>query len=779
MDFLGGHMKKYLIISVLLTALLWTVAYVVADEGIEFDPKLEKYLLEEYDTTDLSKDFVQSIEILDVSHLDLTSAKGLEHFTNLKELDASNNLLTDSAFLKGLDNLVVLDLSFNQFKDIELSSTDIEHLDLEANQLTTINFVQSLEKLTRLNLRANNVLDLASLRNLKSLIYLNLRGNKVKDLEPLVGHNQLLNLNVRNNQIHSVEPIVHLPLDRRLYISGNEVADLSLLEDKIKDIEEVDFEIGISAPSFSVQSGAYEESFHLEFEEEDGVEVYYTLDGSKPNVNSNKYDSPIEISSDALYNQPIYSNTKTSPHREGFSFDPTDVKKAIVVTAVSYKDYEYSDPVSSTYILDPDLVIDNELPIISLTVSPRDLFDEYDGIYVPGITFNEEDFRTGNYYQRGEDFEKEAVVEFFHGNGSLNFKQNIGLRINGNYTRRLPQKSLRLYPRSEYGQSKIYYDGFDNLPYNEFNRLVLRNSGNDYNSTMLRDGLMSELVKDGNIDVQAYQPSIVLINGEYWGIHNIREKFTADYIETKYNIKEDQLVMMDVYQGGSLGFDMQVGSESDKVHYEQLVEYVEENDMSRKENVEYIETLMDIDNFLEYVAIQVYYANTDSFGNNLSLWRKKVDYNPEAPHGHDGRWRWMLFDLDFGMGYGLLRIDDDPITYNMVKHVLSDHYSMVLFRNLMENEDIQAKFINQMLTLLNSKFEPDRVKEKIDELSSNIRLEMPESITRWENIESMDSWEKNLEILYEFAERRPEIVKDHLMEEFGLTESDLSEIEQE
>ena len=63
------------------------------------------------------------------------------------------------------------------------------------------------------------------------------------------------------------------------------------------------------------------------------------------------------------------------------------------------------------------------------------------------------------------------------------------------------------------------------------------------------------------------KPSIVLINGEYWGIHNIREKFNEDYIDIKYNVKEEDLVMMSVYTESGLHFDMDVGTEKDKTHY--------------------------------------------------------------------------------------------------------------------------------------------------------------------------------------------------------------------
>src|SRR5699024_6722637 len=114
------------------------------------------------------------------------------------------------------------------------------------------------------------------------------------------------------------------------------------------------------------------------------------------------------------------------------------------------------------------------------------------------------------------------------------------------------------------------------------------------------------------------------------------------------------------------------------------------------QHIEHVQSKIDMDNFLHYVAFQVYYANTDSFSNNLMIWKKRTDYEQEAPKGHDGKWRWMLFDLDWGMGYNVLEsadYDGDPVNLNMIEHVMNDEEErMALFTQLMENEEVQQQF---------------------------------------------------------------------------------------
>lgn len=466
---------------------------------------------------------------------------------------------------------------------------------------------------------------------------------------------------------------------------------------------------------------------------------------------------------------PVQANIKTSPLHDGFNFSARDIKRAITVRAVAYDGQKYSSIRQATYILNDDLCDKNSLPIISLSINPSDLFDHDKGIYVPGRMYKEGKYGTGNYYERGRQTEKPCFIEMFHTDGTPYLSQAIGVRINGGFTRRFPQKSLRLYARSEYGQSKIYPKLFMDRPDEGFKRLVLRNAGDDRYSTMIRDGLMHELVKDRNIDVQAYRPVNVLINGEYWGIHNVREKFTKHYLKKKYHFREKEFAILKIDSHSKDGsFIVDHGDPSDQQDYHQLISFVSRSDLTVDKNLKHVKSKIDIHNFLTYVAIQVYYANTDSFSNNLMVWRKRADHLPDTPYGHDGRWRYLLYDLDWGMGYGLLNIKGDPISFNMLDHVLSKRKEMTLFRQLMTHEQTKKQFIHILMDLLRTNFATDRVQQFINRLTEQIRPAIELSINRWENIDSVKVWEQNIDNLHKFAEKRPKIVRQHLLEKFNI-----------
>lgn len=323
---------------------------------------------------------------------------------------------------------------------------------------------------------------------------------------------------------------------------------------------------------FSHKGGFYNEGFYLTLSSDDPeIQIYYTLDGSEPNLSnlngtlySHKTSYPdgnliTEESKTYLYENPIYiDDISSNPYKLGLKntrFHPhsrlpfENYFKGVVVRAKTIKEKVIS-PMSYThsYFISNENYL-NELPIISIAVNAADLFDYNKGIYVAGKiaddwwTANPSETewhggRPANYNQRGIEWEKLAHIEYFENEQHSLYNHNLGIRIHGGATRSVFYKSLRLYPRSSYGDREILdYPFFKNLnskkfsdlEINKFKRLNLRNAGNDYQNTLYRDALMHNLVEHLPFTTQAYQPIIHFINGKYWGIINMRERYDKNY----------------------------------------------------------------------------------------------------------------------------------------------------------------------------------------------------------------------------------------------------------
>jgi len=356
-------------------------------------------------------------------------------------------------------------------------------------------------------------------------------------------------------------------------------------------------------------------------------------------------------------------------------------------------------------------------------------------------------------------------IEFFNASGEQFLSQDSGVRIHGSSIRNYPQKSFRFIADDCYGQwdnfeNKFFSglcDSVENDPITNVKTLLLRNSGNNSDYPMFRDNIIHTLISHTSLDTLAYHPVLGFLNGEYWGIYNMRENLDEYYLAAHYQIDPHQVVIME--RNSQINF----GEPIDASHYQALFKYIRDNDINNPAHYDYIATQMDIDNFIDYQIAEIYSANRNWPWENIKYWRYKTDtYQPEAPYGQDGRWRWILFDLDTGFGYG-----ESASFQDNTLHKATGEF---LIRSLFENSEFRKQFINRFADHLNTSFTPQRVISIIDEMQAAINPEMPEHIQRWRVMEdSMDVWDKNVDIMRTFVNQRPVYVRLHILDYFALT----------
>lgn len=821
------------LLLILLSIFLLVGTFQSDNSTIEFeDPGLEQAIRDTIGKEEgaIEPSDVELLQVLDATDYEIESLEGIEALENLRELNLEDNFVESVAPLGDSTKLEKLNLRNNEITSLEeidfedILFLNIRNLSLRHNvkrdsegngtRLSDISLLGQMTSLRKLELRDNHIEDLSPISNLRKLRELDIRENKFNTIEPLATLTQLEELNIRDNEVESLEPLRYLTRLTYLNIHSNTeldalepISDLINLETlimrnvEIKDngeflkqltnlqrfnaidtgFETIDPTIiedlrgrgalrgevrpvrmlhTLDSPQLSAESGFYEAGFELEIDTPSNNNIYYTLDGSEPTLDSAIYDGPINI-------EPLDENSFTVVRAKALTEDNT-----------------MSETVTKSYFVHDTENERFDLPIFSLVTDPDNLFEEETGIYT------EE-----NANNRGSEWERPVHLDFFETNGSLAFEQELGLRIHGNATRAHAQKSLRLYAKNEY-DSKDYmvYDFFDGLekmngegPAVDFKRLLLRNSGNDWNQTMFNDALTQSLVEPlGTVDTQAYRPAIVFFNGEYYGIHNIRERFDEYYFETHYNVDEDDLAILE-YNG-----DLYRGSTSDTYHYHNMLQYIRENGLEDDANFDYIQTLMDTENYRDYFASEIYFANGDWPHNNIRFWRKTTDsYEPDAPYGHDGRWRWAMFDMDHAFfftdkPYGK---SQTPLNHkhNTIEYVMgeldgrtgTDKWPNFLFRSMMSNQHFKNDFLNRMNDLINSYFTERVVNDQIDEFVVRIEDEMPLHIDRWRAIESMDEWNMFIDRKHLFASERPKYIRQYIMEEFDIEDTITVNVENE
>jgi hypothetical protein len=619
-------------------------------------------------------------------------------------------------------------------------------------------------------------------------------GEEIRSLGNLV---KLERLNIRNCNIKDISPIAELMIAGALQndFAANKKAIIDIRDnpiftsstDSFKSIRPYWHNISIKnpytlpieknvleSPEFSQPGGFYDDGFPLELNTGDPeVKVFYTLDGSEPTQASNLYTGPIKI--DSREGEPnVFSEIATS---HSFRKPDAEVFKITVVRARSFKDDgSTSSIITKTYIVDRK----NEgnknrysLPVISIATDAFNLFDADYGILVPGTSFysdNADADHSGNYFKKGIEWERPIHIEFYEPGGKLGFSQNAGLRIHGDSTRYYRNKSLRIYASYLYDEKDMFeypiFSGLKKTNQNEpltiFKSFILRNSGNDSYDTYFRDGMLQTLVSELGFDTQAYRPAIVFINGEYWGIYNIRENYDDWYIATNYEADISEVVMLSKYY-----LSVEVGKSEDRNHFLEMLQFIKENVESGKINdpdvYEHINTLIDIDNFINYFASEIFFRNYDWPKGNIHFWRVRTEaYEPDAPYGHDGRWRCMMFDVDASFG-----LWDQLVSDNTFKNARKRNE---LFSLLLENDEFKYQFINTMADLINSILKTEYVTKKIEDTKSVLEPEILEHMRRWNyDNASMVKWNEYIQVMITFAKERPSLQMHHINKSFSLS----------
>lgn len=412
-------------------------------------------------------------------------------------------------------------------------------------------------------------------------------------------------------------------------------------------------------PIFSDLGGFFTGTMTLEMSLPDefadsGYDICYTTNNSIPDWLSASYSKPIQI--------PCDESIETE-----FGNEKDEINVTIVRAACFNKDGEIVGEVqTATYIQIADW--DRfTMPVVSLVTESENLYDRNYGILAKGNSSN-----------KGKEWERPVHVSFIETDHTLAISQDAGIRLFGNSSRGLAQKSFRITARkSSYfdsdifsGSGKFYHtlfpgrlDGSGN-ELAVFDSFILRNGGNDsffsdtegMRSTLLRDGLayiIGSKASD-NVDGMAYRPVVVLLNGEYYGILNMRERNDEHFIENMYGIEDtDNITMISNELDTSLGgrydgmwfyYVLDNGRESELNALRNFLDDILHGLYTYEEAAKYI----DMQNVMEYYAINLFICNTDWPQNNIRIWRYTGQYDPENEMT-DGKWRFMFKDQDLSM----------------------------------------------------------------------------------------------------------------------------------
>ena len=485
------------------------------------------------------------------------------------------------------------------------------------------------------------------------------------------------------------------------------------------------------SPSFSIQGGIYQNPGEVNISAiSPNAIIRYTLDGTIPGENSNLYNEPISM-----------TDTVT-----------------IVRARVFESGFAPGNIISHTYICNRTF----DLPVVCVTTDPDNLWNDTIGIYCFGTNgILGHDGFVANYWHT--NWERPANVEIYESNGEQVINQIAGIALNG-AKRNMGQKSLRLFARNKYGINKFNYRFFQDRENSSFSSLILRNGGYpDFSSSMIRDGLGQSLTIDKmKLDYQSYRQAVLYLNGVYWGIYNIREKQNEDYLAANDGVDPNNINLLE----GENGFPIE-GSNED---YILIRDFIDSNDINTTENYSYVESKVDIDNYIDYQTTEIYLGNYDWPMINIKFWEK---------NNNNGKWKWILFDIDacFGLWGTYYKSFINHATATEGTGWPNPPNSTLFFRNMLNANKFRDRFVQRYAAHINTTFAPERINFYADSLKSNIASEIPEHINRWKDnvcidgtcVQTISEWEETFNVIQEFANNRPGSTRENFMNKFNIS----------
>ncbi|MFM8682250.1 MAG: CotH kinase family protein, partial [Chthoniobacterales bacterium] len=568
----------------------------------------------------------------------------------------------------------------------------------------------------------------------------------------------------------------------------------------------------LDPPTFSLAGGVYTSAQTLELNSTvSNAVIRYTTDGSDPTDSSPIYSNAITLTNPARTPNSgiayVPSNNLGGGDEDRW-ITPSEAPARInVVRAKVFKTGNSpSRTVTRSYVVNVLGTNRHQFPIVSLATSPGNLTNNSNGLYVYGTnTYPTNWSPTGtngavpeafwaNYFQKGSGWERSGNVEIFERTGSTLLSGEIGLRINGQTTRVRPRKALRIYNRNTAGSTVWNAQLFPDKNITNHERFILRASGNDWSRTLFRDAYMSDLAAGLSLDRQHTRPVVLFLSGEYWGIHNLRDRLDEPWVFHHYGLGESDYGFIEVTYGAA-NFLNEISDNSAPIYdhgneamlddYKDILTRAGNNEFATAGSYTNLDARIDLENYIDYMAVTIFGGNTDWPGNNMQMWRSVTNLNDPARPKVDGRWRYVIKDNDFALGMdfnyvpGYAADAAEMAQFDVLAHASSsvsnafanNEIATRLFRKVLENPVFRTNFVNRYADLLNSTLSTNNTLALLQRYAETYSPGVEEHFKRWpvDGQNPTNYWTNvALARVRTYLTARTEAVRSHVQNRFGI-----------
>ncbi len=441
-----------------------------------------------------------------------------------------------------------------------------------------------------------------------------------------------------------------------------------------------DIRLAGASVSASLAAGVYSSAQSVALTTSSG-EIRYTTDGSEPDSSSTLYTSPVAISANTV----LRARSFASGRPPG---------------AIMTRTYFINETQGS-------------LPMVSVVADPETLFGNTIGIYynqheplVSSTTFSAIGMRD---VYKGKD--APGHVEFFAPDGT-SFRANCGIRMGGENNWVHPQRALNLAVRGKYGDDEIKYHLWPSSSRTaRHTGLTLRDGGDRWANEMLRDCFWPRIAHGYmNVDTAEYRPTVVYINGQYFGLHDMRERWDDMWFYEKYRVSSSDVdhLLYGHVTSGDVTLGVEAGSNEDWLDF---MTFINTADLTQSANWAYVESRIDVESFMDFVIAESY-GNNSSWFHNREFWKQKKA---------GARWKWFLTDMD--------RTFSTSNTTGVLAGMLASEDVLV---RLKANSGFKTRLAQRYAAHMAGTFAATRLQDMINQLANEISAsEVSRHEARW------------------------------------------------
>ncbi len=512
-------------------------------------------------------------------------------------------------------------------------------------------------------------------------------------------------------------------------------------------------------PKFNMAPGVYTDAITVELSTDNkAYTIHYTTDCTTPTTASPVYSEPFAMKYDAdkADQGACVYNIRAA------SFDQNGNLIGRIVCG-SYLFPQKEDRFTTQ--------------IISLVTDPDCLYNEQTGIFV-------------NFEGRGREWERPVNLSLFNKSGTMCVQQDLGMRINGTGSRKNRQKNFRFFARKDYTAETGHFEyslfpgmlsEYTGAQIDEFDTFLVRGGASNFHNSMITNLVAYEMMEGSAIDCGNFEPASVYLNGEYYGMMMVMEDYSPYYFESHYGVDENKITTLNytVIDNSYLGWEPDDCTESERLEWSAARHFIEDNDMTDPANYKRACEIFDMENFIQYIVFNCYVNNWDWPRNNVRVWRYHgVDgetslsgqpgaggYDPDAGVGFDGRWRYVMKDLDVSMGMNVdpgLNYFADPETdfFDVLYKDWRASSTRTMFESLIKNKAFEKEFFLYLCEFMSTRASVDTYLDIINTLSLQVSEEMKYHTSKYDD--DLNTWDYHLQTMRSFVQVRPALVLKHL-----------------